>query len=106
MNISFIIYALGRLMILVAGIMCIPAVIGFLEMSSVDISVSYLSESIAGFIVAIVSASLSGATMIFIGSKKVKGDNIREGFVIVTFGWVLAAFFGMIPLANYLLVTG
>ena len=37
------------------------------------------------------------------GSKKLTGTGIREGFAIVTFGWLLATLFGSIPLLAYFL---
>jgi trk system potassium uptake protein TrkH len=63
---------------------------------------SILSDTrLLGFIIAIVSSFVCGNLLKLIGSKELTGTGIREGFAIVTFGWILLTLFGAMPLFFY-----
>lgn len=103
MNYAFIIYALGKLLVVLSGIMCIPAAIAFAEIYPAGYPDVFFHPKLAGFLVAIVASYVLGYIFSWLGNKNTSGDSIREGFAIVTFGWIFVAFFGSIPLLLYLL---
>ena len=103
MNKKFVFFALGKLLEILSFLLVIPAVMAFFENPFKDFSGVVNDPRIAGFIIAIVSAFLCGRLFRMFGSRELTGTGIREGFAIVTFGWMLSAFFGAIPLAVYFL---
>jgi len=103
MNKNFIIFSVGKLLEILAFILLIPAGIALLEIPAKAIPGIFIDHRIMGFIVAIVSAFICGTLLKLLGDKKLTGTGIREGFAIVTFGWVILTFFGAIPLFVYFL---
>ena len=101
MNPRFVLYALGKLLVILSGIMCIPAGIAFFEIHPQPFPDVFFHENLMGFIIAIISSYLCGSLFILTGTKTTGGNKIREGFAIVTFGWLVLTFFGSIPLFVY-----
>jgi trk system potassium uptake protein TrkH len=46
-----------------------------------------------------------GTFLTLIKPGNIEGNPVREGFAIVTFGWIILTFFGCIPLSSYLILT-
>jgi trk system potassium uptake protein len=105
MDIRFIIYVLGKLLMLLAGVMCIPAGLAVFQMYPGNAAEIIGHESVAGFIAAVFTAYVSGAAFVIAGRKKTFENGIREGFAIVTFGWIAVALVGSIPLFVYFLAS-
>ncbi len=103
MDIKFILYVLGKLLMLLSGIMCIPAGIAIFEVYPAEASAILAHENVAGFIMAVFSSYLVGASLVAVGAKRIKENSVREGFAIVTFGWITLTLFGSIPLFVYFL---
>ena len=85
MNYKIVLNVLGGLLRFLGLIMVVPLLVAY-----------YYDESLYPFIVAVVVTGLTG----FILSLKYKSDEewkTREGFAIVSFGWLAAAAFGAIP---------
>ncbi len=104
MDIRFILYVLGKLLMLLAGVMCIPAGIAILEIGGDKMADIVAHENVAGFIVAVFSSYLAGTILSVIGARKMHENSVREGFAIVTFGWIALTLFGSIPLFVYFLL--
>jgi trk system potassium uptake protein TrkH len=98
MNKSFIIFSVGKLLEILALILLIPAGIAFFEIQSRTFPSILFDYKLLGFIIAIVSSFICGNLLKFIGSKELTGTGIREGFAIVTFGWIILTLFGAIPI--------
>ncbi len=101
MNKSFITFSVGKLLEILAFILLIPATIAFLEIPSKAFPDIIFNYKLLGFIIAIVSSFICGKLLKIIGSKELTGTGIREGFAIVTFGWLILTLFGAIPLFVY-----
>ena len=101
MSKSFIIFSVGKLLEILALTLLIPAGIAFFEIPSRTFPSILFDYKLLGFIIAIVSSFICGNLLKFIGSKELTGTGIREGFAIVTFGWIILTFFGAIPIFVY-----
>ena len=101
MNKSFIIFSVGKLLEILALTLLIPAGIAFFEIPSRTFPSILFDYKLLGFIIAIVSSFICGNLLKFIGSKELTGTGIREGFAIVTFGWIILTLFGAIPIFVY-----
>jgi len=101
MSKSFIIYSVGKLLEILAFTLFIPAAIAFFEIPSKIFPAILWDPRLLGFLIAIISSFTVGTILKLIGSKELTGTGIREGFAIVTFGWMLLTVFGAIPLFVY-----
>jgi len=103
MNKNFVIFSIGRLLEILAFILLIPAAIALYEIP-VKVFPSILSDQrLSGFIIAIVTSFIFGKILKLFGSRTLTGNGIREGFAIVTFGWLILTVVGAIPLFIYFL---
>ena len=103
MNKKFIIFSVGVLLEILSLILLIPAGIAFAEIQSKTFPDIIFNHQLLGFIIAIVGSLACGRSLKIIGNKELSGSGIREGFAIVTFGWIILTFFGSIPLWTYFL---
>ncbi|MFQ5952035.1 MAG: TrkH family potassium uptake protein [Candidatus Omnitrophota bacterium] len=103
MNLKFIIFAVGKLLEILALILLIPAGIAFFEIQSKAFPDILLDPRLMGFIIAIVVSFICGNILKAIGSRELIGNGIRDGFAIVAFGWIILTLFGSIPLVVYFL---
>ena len=101
MNKNFIIFSIGRLLEVLAFILLIPAAIAFFEIPSKVFPGVIMDYRLLGFVIAIASSFVCGSILKIIGSNELSGTGIREGFAIVTFGWLVLTLFGSLPLFIY-----
>lgn len=101
MSKSFIIFSVGKMLEILALILFIPAGIAFLEIPLKVFPDILFDYRLLGFLIAIVSSFICGNILKLIGSRELTGTGIREGFAIVTFGWLILTLFGSIPLFTY-----
>ncbi|PLY03553.1 MAG: potassium transporter, partial [Desulfuromonas sp.] len=89
MNVTLVLHILGALLIFLAGALLFP--VGF--------SVWYHDGALAALLEACMVSLLMGLFLIYItrGSRSKREPAIRDGFAIVTFGWLVFALFGAIP---------
>jgi len=101
MNKKTVFYVTGRLTMIMAAIMLIPLAIAFYYNFPKSFSGIFLDPEKLGFIIAIILSAGSGflTTIIFRSDKELEG--IKEGFAIVSLGWVSLAFWGAIPFFVY-----
>ena len=103
MNTKFIIFAIGKLLEILALILLIPAGIAFFEIQSRAFPDVLLDPRLLGFVIAIAASFICGNILKAIGSRELVGNGIRDGFAIVAFGWIILTLFGAIPLVVYFL---
>lgn len=103
MNLQFVIYSIGKLLQLLSISMVLPAAIAWFEPHSAPFPYFLLNENIFGFIIGILSSFLAGSILILIPRRTVEGNTVREGFAIVTFGWIVLTLFGSLPFFIYFL---
>lgn len=101
MNFSYIVYSLGSLIMMLGGVMVIPATIAYVDHGPKSLGSAFSVDGLGGFLIAIPLSIVVGLLMRLVKVKKQTGNAVREGFIIVTFGWILLTFFGAIPLAFY-----
>lgn len=82
--------------------MIIPATIAFAEIGTWSIE-AFTDVRLLGFLTAILSSVTIGTILLTLPQHQMQGNAVREGFGIVTFGWIILAFFGAIPLFVYFL---
>ncbi|MBD3421281.1 MAG: TrkH family potassium uptake protein [Chitinivibrionales bacterium] len=104
LNQRFVIYAIGKLLQVLALVLCIPALIAWFDLDRHSIPEALFDPRLAGFAASIIASLLAGTLLIlFFGKKAGDFGGVKEGFAIVTFGWLLCTLFGSIPLFVYLL---
>ncbi|MBN1575426.1 MAG: TrkH family potassium uptake protein [Chitinispirillaceae bacterium] len=105
MNTHFIKYSLGKLLQLLSFFMVIPGIIAAFEADHASIASTLLDVQVSGFFAAIFLSFLAGTVLTLQPRKNIDERTIREGFAVVTFGWLLLTLFGSIPLLVYFVKT-
>jgi len=105
MNKKTVFFVIGRLMIIMAGILLVPLAISFYYSFPENLSQVILDPEKLGLIISIILSAGVGLllTTTFKSDKELEG--IKEGFAIVALGWVTLAFWGAIPFFVYFLST-
>jgi trk system potassium uptake protein TrkH len=104
MNIHFIKYSLGKLLHLLSFFLAAPTIMALVQSDHSSIASVLADPQVAGFLTAIGLSVLTGFVLIRLPVRRGgEGRTIREGFAIVTFGWLLLTLFGGIPLFVYLM---
>jgi trk system potassium uptake protein TrkH len=107
MDKKFILFSTGKILEIFSMILFIPLAISLAEIPEKSFPNIIYDYRIWGFVTAILLSYAFGVLLKLSGKTAVSGNGIREGFAIVTFGWILATVFGCIPLFVYLLyLTG
>ena len=101
MNKRFIIFSVGKLLEILALVLLVPAGIAFFEIPAKSFPSVFCDPRLLGFLIAIVSSFVIGNLLKLLGNRELTGTGIREGFAIVTFGWVFLTLVGAIPLYVY-----
>ena len=105
MNKKTVFFVIGRLMIIMGGILLVPLAISFYYNFPDQISQIWDDAEKIGLIISVILSVGAGflLTIIFRSDKELEG--IKEGFAIVALGWVTLAFWGSIPFFVYFLYT-
>jgi len=86
-------------------VLLIPASIAIFECMPVSYIDLLFDVRFTGFFITILSSFLFGTLLISIRRGNPGGNLVREGFAIVTFGWIILTLFSCIPLFLYLLAS-
>ncbi len=105
MNFSFVTHAIGRLLQVLGLVMLLSLGIAIIETSPRSIAEAIASPALLGFVIAIALTFFAGTILILRKPSRLVGNGIREGFTIVTFGWIIFAFFSSIPLQIWFNMT-
>ena len=97
MNLRFILYSVGTLLQMLGLVLALPAWIAWNETTGLW-QERLLDPSFTGFPAAILGALAFGTLLTSNRRFNEKRNAVREGFAIVTFGWVVLSFFGCLPL--------
>lgn len=103
MNLRFVLYSLGKLLQIQALVLLVPSGISLWGLRPWSLPATLWNERILGFIIAVVASFLTGTLLTMLGSNDKEPGGVREGFAIVTFGWLLFTLYGSIPLFMHLL---
>ena len=97
MNIKFVIHVLGFLLILT----------GLLMLTGIPFSIYYKDDDILTILFTGLGTSLIGALAFFFTRKGLEKDiSKREGYLVVTLGWLIMSFFGSLPFIFYGSIPG
>lgn len=105
MDKKVVFYVTGRLMMVMAVIMLIPMAIAVVYDLPESIPDIFQKPEAVGFILAILISLISGLLLTRHFRSKRPLEGIREGFAIVSVGWVTLAFIGSLPLFIYFVFT-
>lgn len=100
MNYRFVFYSIGKLLQSLGLILLVPASIAWFDTPGTYM-VRIFSPQLFGFILAILISVLVGTLLVMVYRKNRGRIDIREGFAIVTFGWIALTLVGAIPLFVY-----
>lgn len=100
MNLRFIAYSVGTLLQMLALAMVVPAGIAWTETAGAFTERAF-DPRFFGFLLAIAGALGVGTALTANRRLNEKRNAVREGFAIVTFGWLVLTFFGCIPLMTW-----
>ncbi|MBD3318074.1 MAG: hypothetical protein GF344_20015, partial [Chitinivibrionales bacterium] len=105
MNRRFVTYAVGKLLQVLAAVLLVPACIAIVESRPLVWPDSVMDVRLLGFLIAIPLSFFIGTILVFLPRQELEGPGVREGFAIVTFGWIILTLMGCVPLFVYLLFT-
>ena len=103
MKFRAVFYSLGRLMQMLAGVLLVP--LGIALWQQKDSGLLWNTETSSFTLTIIISLVLGTALQIIFRSGRYD-QGIREGFAIVTLGWVLLALLGSVPFTVHFLSQG
>jgi len=98
-------YAIGKLMQIMGLVLLVPLGIAIWDAGDIELSAMLAVPEIIGFIGAIIFALICGTVMaqLFREGRDLQG--IKEGYAIVTFGWITLAFIASIPFCLYFMAS-
>ena len=103
MNHRAVLYALGRLLQVMAGIMAVPLALSAWDaVVAQRVGLSGSKETLA-FAGAIIVSLIAGSLLSFFTRADREDQGVKEGFAIVTLGWVSLALVGSIPFTIWFL---
>lgn len=101
MNIRFVTYSIGKLLQVLAMVLLIPAAIAVAECMPLPAGALIADVRFRGFFIAILASLIVGTPLTLIKRDLTSSTPVREGFAIVTFGWLILTLFSCIPLFFY-----
>jgi trk system potassium uptake protein TrkH len=94
-------YAIGKLMQVMGLALLVPLGIGVFDNRQLPLFQLFLAPQIVGFVVAIAFSLVAGTLLVILCRGGQGLQRIKEGYAIVTFGWLGLAFIAAIPLYSY-----
>ena len=96
-------YAIGKMMQLMGVILCVPFGIAVYDLQELSFSAFLSHPESFGFLLTIVVCFILGTTIAWTCREQRDQQGIREGYAIVTLGWIILALIGSIPFFLYLI---
>lgn len=94
-------YSIGKIMQVMGMILLAPLGIAIWDNRQMPFSEIMQSIEVAGFLVSIAIAVLFGSALVLLFRSGKEYQGLREGYAIVTLGWVVLTFICAIPLYMY-----
>ncbi len=104
MNHKAVIYAIGRFLQIMGVVMLVPLGISLWDEWRIEGAEPFAHPETSAFLAAVLASVLIGTVVSVIFRSARTDQGVREGFAIVTIGWVTLAFFAAIPFYIWLLV--
>ncbi|MFH1675106.1 MAG: TrkH family potassium uptake protein [Pseudomonadota bacterium] len=99
-------YAIGKLLQVMGGVLIIPFSMALYNHRSLLTVQSLVNPEVLGFLAAISVSFVIGTTLTKACCTGKDLQGVREGFAIVTFGWIMLSLVGCIPFVTYFLGDG
>ena len=93
MNFKAVLFVLGNLALVLSFVLVAPLGVALLYHSASP----YEAEEVSSFLITIVVSLLLGLGLRILGGRSQLRIQVREGFAIVTFSWLLFSLLGMLP---------
>ena len=101
MNKRAVAYAVGKLMQILALVLFVPLFCSLLDYPDLSIAQIACQPEVIGFIFSIVLSAAIGSLLSFLTKSERSNQGVREGFGIVSLGWVCLTFLGSFPFLFY-----
>ena len=98
MNIRATSFGVAKLIQVLALFLFLPLGIALWDYKHLDFWERGIQADAFGFIIAIIISAIVGNVGAALFRADREKQTVKEGFAIVTFGWITLAFFGSIPL--------
>ena len=98
-----VLYGVARLLQVMGIALLPPAIIAYVDLPAGDIADLICVPGFSGVWIASLASTLFGTVFATIFKKNRSTQTVREGFAIVTLGWIVLALFGSIPFFLYFL---
>lgn len=98
-------YAIGKLMQIMGLFLLVPLGIAVFDNFHLPLSELVIQAEVFGFWFAILISILAGTQMVVAFKEARQMQGIKEGYAIVTIGWLVLTLISSIPLLSYLLST-
>jgi trk/ktr system potassium uptake protein len=105
MQLRTVILGVARLVQVLGLVMIIPAIIAWFDLQHLSFKDMLAHQEFSGFWVAILLSLAVGTVAVWKLKGSAKAQTVREGFAIVTLGWIVLALFGCLPLFIYFLAS-
>lgn len=103
MRTSSVFYGIGKLMQVLGLALLVPLAIAVYDYRAFDFSEILAFPEVAGFVVAILICLSLGSALAYLNRSSRHEQGIKEGYAIVTLGWVMMALMSAIPFFLYFL---
>ena len=103
MNRRFVFKSIGKLLLILAAVMVVPLLIALGECGWHFSRATLGDPRVYGFLLSIGMSLVTGTALTWLPHRGQLGNMLREGFAIVTLGWILLTLFGAIPLFAWFL---
>ncbi|MBR9975580.1 MAG: TrkH family potassium uptake protein [Bacteroidetes bacterium] len=101
-----VLFGVARLLQVMGLAMLPSAVIAWFDAPGLTGAERFWAPEFMGFWIAILASLLVGSITIVLIRNSAPAQTVREGFAIVTLGWIVLALFGAIPLLVWFLANG
>ncbi len=98
-------YAIGKLLQVMGMLLIIPLSLAIYDNPQVSFSGMFAHTEIFGFGFAILFALLVGTLLVYLYNSGKNLQGVKEGYAIVTFGWLGLTFVGSIPMMFWFIST-
>lgn len=96
-------YAIGKFLQVMGGVLLVPMIIATYDHGALPISHIAINTEVLGFSIAVLFSFLLGSFFVIVFKDGRHEQGIKEGYAIVTFGWLAMTFVTAIPFCGYLI---
>jgi trk system potassium uptake protein TrkH len=103
MHKSAVAYAIGKLLQVMGLVLIVPLAIAIYDYQGDSATAILTNPDVVGFMIAIITALVSGSVCVYSFRKGRDLQGVKEGFAVVAIGWVALTLVSSIPMTLYLM---